>query len=421
MSLDDALFLVDRGGTNYHSKGSDIADRIQVGDKVLVQRNNERFYTWYGKPSDAETPYLTRRVSFNNQCFPDNNGDNNQHTDQPGEVNLSYWWGCGGPSPIREWRNIRNKNVSAFVDLDGEPFPLQNQSLISVGSVCRITSDAGWKSWHEIAFTGANDGLAFKAQYTNDDGRERTDLKVEGVANTYKPANGEILTFDFFDPADITVFPDIADDDLLLAWDGTKNRRVTGANFKSLFWNPPSFPAGFEVVAEHPDGGGDFWFLVNEIIALRFYGKEPGTTEQDYIDAYDVETIFTQSSENFLTLYTDVMHTPQWCVYSTKQNINSLLPVTVETKWTNKKDPTDFRRFITSLTLSRSTAREDALLDQAKECHREAYAEYQRCKLLCETDYCQSICDSQFEETVDECYQSRGLTAPLLSTPPPRA
>ena len=83
-----------------------------------------------------------------------------------------------------------------FVDLDGEDFPAsEKQTLISDGSICRITSDAGWSSWHEIDFKGANDGLGFKTLYTNDAGdRERTDLKVEGVQNTYKPANGEILT-----------------------------------------------------------------------------------------------------------------------------------------------------------------------------------------------------------------------------------
>ena len=422
MSIDDALFLVDRGGTNYHSKGSDIADRIQVGDKVLVQRNDERFYTWYGKPGNGETPYATRRIRFNNQCFPNNAGDaNDQHTDQPGELNLSYWWGCGGPSPIREWRNLRNKNVSTFVDLDGEDFKLQSQSLISEGSVCRITSDAGWKSWHEIEFLGANDGLGFKAQYTNDAGRERTDLKVEGVSNQYKPANGEILTFDFFDPADITPFPDIKDDDLLLAWDGTNNRSVTGANFKSLFFYAPSFPSGFKVEAEHPDGGGDFWFLVNEIIALRLYGKEPGMTEQDYADAYDVETIIEGAAANYLTLYTDVMHTPQWCVYSTKQSVSSLLPVTVKTKWTNKQDPTDVHTFNTTVTLSKLNNRADTLLALAQDCHRQAYEEYLGCKLLCETEYCQSICDSQFEAAVNACYEDRGLTPPSRIAPPPRA
>ena len=47
MSLDDALFLVDRGGTNYRSKGSDIGDRMVAGDKVLVQRSGQRFKATY--------------------------------------------------------------------------------------------------------------------------------------------------------------------------------------------------------------------------------------------------------------------------------------------------------------------------------------------------------------------------------------
>ena len=47
MSLDDALFLVDRGGTNYHSKGSDIGDRMVAGDSVLVQRGTNHFKATY--------------------------------------------------------------------------------------------------------------------------------------------------------------------------------------------------------------------------------------------------------------------------------------------------------------------------------------------------------------------------------------
>ena len=49
MSLDDALFLVDRGGTNYHSKGSDIGDRMVAGDTVLVQRGTDRFKATYDR------------------------------------------------------------------------------------------------------------------------------------------------------------------------------------------------------------------------------------------------------------------------------------------------------------------------------------------------------------------------------------
>ena len=47
MSLDAALFLVQRGGTNYHSKGSDIGDRMVAGDTVLVQRGTDRFKATY--------------------------------------------------------------------------------------------------------------------------------------------------------------------------------------------------------------------------------------------------------------------------------------------------------------------------------------------------------------------------------------
>ena len=147
MSLDDALFLVDRGGTNYHSKGSDIGDRMVAGDSVLVQRNNQRFKATY----------------------------------------------------------------------DGS-------------------------DWNAIQ-----------------------------------------------------------DDDLLLAWDGIKNRRVTGANFKTLF------------------------------------------------------------------------------------------------------------------TTTTST------IEDAEACHRQCYQERQRCMLLCETEYCQSICQSQYEACVAECYESRGLAVPQILIPPPRA
>ena len=43
MSLDTALFLVDRGGTNYRVTGADIEAKLQGGDSLLVQRNGARF------------------------------------------------------------------------------------------------------------------------------------------------------------------------------------------------------------------------------------------------------------------------------------------------------------------------------------------------------------------------------------------
>ena len=242
MSIKTASYLVQRGNDYYHVKGDHIADRIQSGDKLLVQRDDDHYHVWYGKPSDTDTPYVTRRCRFNNVC------DGDQHTDEPGEVNLSYWWGCGSPSPMHEWRNIRNKNVNSFVDLDGEPFALQKQTLISEDSVCRITSDAGWEFWGVIGFTGSGEGLAFKPQYTNDSGRERTDLKIVGVGKKHKPANGEILTFDFF-KATSDPFPDMRPDDILIAQDNDgKHWQVSGANFKSLF-APPEPPPGSVAVA----------------------------------------------------------------------------------------------------------------------------------------------------------------------------
>ena len=43
MSLETALFLVDRGGTNYKVPGADIGAKLQGGDSLLVQRNGARF------------------------------------------------------------------------------------------------------------------------------------------------------------------------------------------------------------------------------------------------------------------------------------------------------------------------------------------------------------------------------------------
>ena len=236
MSLDDALFLIERDGEKHHCKGSELKSKMVVGDRVLVQRGSDHYQAWYGKPASSASPYVTRRCEFNNICYPDNSGDLTQHTDQPGQINMGYWWGCGNSgnsSPLREWRNFRNSNANAFVDLDGNDFKLRQQTLISNGSICRVTSDAGWKLWAEIELRGNDENVGFKTQYMNDAGRERVDLQVEGVTNTYSTANGEILTFDFFEtdgPFDV-----IADDDLLLVWDTDQNKHVTGATFKSLF------------------------------------------------------------------------------------------------------------------------------------------------------------------------------------------
>ena len=51
MALDNALFLVDRGGTNYRSKGQDIGTKMKANDSVLVQRGDEHFQAIYNGTS----------------------------------------------------------------------------------------------------------------------------------------------------------------------------------------------------------------------------------------------------------------------------------------------------------------------------------------------------------------------------------
>ena len=51
MSLDNALFLVNRGGTNFKVSGSNIATKIQNNDQVLVQRGSNQFRATYGTSS----------------------------------------------------------------------------------------------------------------------------------------------------------------------------------------------------------------------------------------------------------------------------------------------------------------------------------------------------------------------------------
>lgn len=51
MSIDTALFLVDRGNVNYNSSGANISSRMVANDKVLVQRGTDHFYAVYNGTS----------------------------------------------------------------------------------------------------------------------------------------------------------------------------------------------------------------------------------------------------------------------------------------------------------------------------------------------------------------------------------
>lgn len=246
MTFDDALFLINRLGGNYSVKALDANDRMKSGDKVLVQRGTDHYHAWHGQPLTSDTPYYTRQMVYNPTCTTDPNDTQDPpkkyHTSADGEINLVYHWGCG-QYRLQEWRNIRNENMATLKDANGDDFPLRNNPDVKEGDICRITSDAGWKFWGAITFgedQSGNFNMKFQTQYYRkndpDDDRERVDIKVEGVGSGHQPQAGELLTFDFFRPEN--PFAVIDDDDLLLAWDGTENRKVRGENFKLLFGVP---------------------------------------------------------------------------------------------------------------------------------------------------------------------------------------
>ena len=61
-----------------------------------------------------------------------------------------------------------------------------------------------------------------------------------------------------------------------------------------------------------------------------------------------------------------------------------------------------------------TTRIEDADIDEALPGFdvemRQAREEYLACKLLCETDYCNSICDSEYQAKVQAIYDKYGMS-----------
>ena len=228
MSLNEALFLVDRAGSNYHCQGQDLYTRVRPTDKVLVQRGADHYIAWRSQPSASDTPYMTRR--FNYLVEVDGDG-NRQHPDGDGKINLSLDFGTPGPYPTEEWRNLRNKQKN-LNDLDGEPFVLQNNPDVADGDIVRITEEGGpFAGWYEIE-NDTNSWVRFQEQYQREDGRTRTDISKTGPR---PPWDGTaVLRFDFFRPDPDQPFGTIRDDDLLLVWERNASRKVTGASFKEL-------------------------------------------------------------------------------------------------------------------------------------------------------------------------------------------
>ena len=280
MSLDDALFLVTRKQQTYHVKGVDVATKMKGGDRVLVQRNGARYYAYHGQVASGDTPYMTRRFTY---LVEEDSEGNRDHPDGDGKVNLSLYFGTAGPYPTHEWSNIRNK-VKELKDLDGNDFTLQHNPDVEDGDIVHITEEGGpFQGWYQIQMDG-NNFVKFGYQYFREDGRPRTDIKLEGPR---PPFDGSaVLRFDFYRPDEDHPFDIIQDDDLLLAWDGTSKRRVTGANFKALF---VSTSATIFVSASSVNTGDTYTISWNCTGGVQYQLNSPG-------GSYDVSA---SGSRNF--------------------------------------------------------------------------------------------------------------------------
>jgi hypothetical protein len=227
MSLDTALFLVERDRVNHHVSGANADAVMEHGDRVLVQRGGDIYTTWHSKPLPAAVPYMTRRLTYTREY--DSAQDKYVHPSGDGKINLGYDFGTAGNYPAEEWRNVRNRQVS-FNDLDGELFVIKDSTQYEKDDLVRITHEGGdFEAWYSLTDSSS---MQFQEHY-DDDGRSQTNITpVEGT----KPSvdDGAILKFEFFNPS-THPFETIADDDLLVVWESDQTKHVTGQTFKGLF------------------------------------------------------------------------------------------------------------------------------------------------------------------------------------------
>ena len=96
MSLDDALFLVSRGGTKYKVSGADIGTKIQNNDSVLVQRGTNKFKATYsnGFNKIQDTDLVLAYKGGSNYRV---SGANFQALLQDPGVQITKWSWPGGP------------------------------------------------------------------------------------------------------------------------------------------------------------------------------------------------------------------------------------------------------------------------------------------------------------------------------------
>ena len=227
MSLDTALFLVERDRVNHHVSGANANAVMEHGDRVLLQRGGDIYTTWHSKPLPAAVPYMTRRLTYTREY--DSVQGKYVHPSGDGKINLGYDFGTAGDYPAEEWRNVRNRQTS-FNDLDGELFVIKDSTQYEKDDLVRITHEGGdFEAWYSLT---DNSSMQFQEHY-DDNGRPQTNITpVEGT----KPSvdDGAILKFEFFKPS-THPFETIADDDLLVVWESDQTKHVTGQTFKGLF------------------------------------------------------------------------------------------------------------------------------------------------------------------------------------------
>jgi hypothetical protein len=227
MSLDTALFLVERDRVNHHVSGANAKTVMEHGDRVLVQRGDDIYTTWHSKPLPAVVPYMTRRLTYTREY--DSAQGKYVHPSGDGKINLGYDFGTAGNYPAEEWRNVRNQKAS-FNDLDGKLFVIGSSTQYEKDDLVRITHEGGdLEAWYSL--TDAT-WMQFQEHY-DDNGRPQANITpVEGT----KPSvdDGAILKFEFFKPS-THPFDTIAEDDLLLVWEDNQSKHVTAGTFKGLF------------------------------------------------------------------------------------------------------------------------------------------------------------------------------------------
>lgn len=292
MSLDTALFLVDRGGVNHHVTGANAYTVMQPGDRVLVQRGADIFQTWHSKPPATETPYMTRRFTYTREF--DVAQDKYLHPKGDGVINFGHDFGTAGDFPADEWVNVRNRDA-AFNDLDGNPFELRDSTQTQENDLVRITHEGGdFECWY--ALEDPADWMKFTIQRV-DAGRNNTNLSpIKGTKPNVD--DGAVLLMEFY--RDPLPFDTIADDDLLLAWENNQTKHVTGATFKPLFI-PPLPPLGEWNWKGHSTSTALYQMCDNGNQRYSFFKSDWGNLYFDHVDRDGqtaMHTKFQQSVDN---------------------------------------------------------------------------------------------------------------------------